>query len=275
MLNKFVKIIQMTRPGNASIAAFGIAVGYIFSGQPTLSSNFILRIIAGTSALAFGNLINDIVDAESDKINHPNRPLPTGEISKILATLSTIALALLSLTAGYFADLTLTTALPIAILTLYSLLLKGTPLLGNITVSTLTAYTLIYGAIGGGDAFLAIIFPAASAFFSNLCREIIKDLEDAEGDIGLGIKTTASLHLPLVKRIVYLGAFALTATAVAPALLGLLGVPYAAIVASIVAPLTLLWLKDFWGEKWGMAQKKIKLSMIAGIVAILIDYFLS
>ena len=37
--------------------------------------------VAGGLALAFGNALNDILDLQADKVNYPNRPLPSGVIS--------------------------------------------------------------------------------------------------------------------------------------------------------------------------------------------------
>jgi geranylgeranylglycerol-phosphate geranylgeranyltransferase len=54
-------------------------------------------------------------------------------------------------------------------------------LLGNITVAGLAGLAFIFGGISVGKLNYAIV-PAVFAFLVNLIREIVKDMEDIEGD---------------------------------------------------------------------------------------------
>jgi geranylgeranylglycerol-phosphate geranylgeranyltransferase len=63
----------------------------------------------------------------------------------------------------------------------YSRSLKATPLVGNLVVGGMTGLAFIYGAAAVGPVERGIV-PALFAFLVNLAREMVKDIEDREGD---------------------------------------------------------------------------------------------
>ena len=75
---------------------------------------------------------------------------------------------------------------------IYSLRLKGTPLLGNITVAVILGLTFIFCGLAF-NKLGPMVIPAILAFGLTLVRELIKDIADVEGDNSAGLKT-----LPLV-----------------------------------------------------------------------------
>jgi 4-hydroxybenzoate polyprenyltransferase len=88
------------------------------------------------------------------------------------------------------------------VLTFYSLFLKGIPLIGNIVVASLVAYSILFGAINA-DGFKTLIIPALLAFLLNLSREIIKDIQDEKGDRATQVFTSAKLPSLLLKTLIY------------------------------------------------------------------------
>ncbi len=70
----------------------------------------------------------------------------------------------------------------------YSALFKRMVLIGNAVVSLATAAAFFYGGLAVGEV-RAAAFPAAFAFFMHFGREIIKDMEDLEGDRRCGAAT--------------------------------------------------------------------------------------
>ena len=80
----------------------------------------------------------------------------------------------------------------IVLLTLYTPFLKPKMLLGNITIALMGGFTFLWGGITGGHIVKAI-YPATFAFLMHLSREIVKDVEDLEGDTSVGIKTLAAV----------------------------------------------------------------------------------
>jgi len=76
----------------------------------------------------------------------------------------------------------------IVLLFLYSKYLKRIPLLGNVTVAFLTGLVFIFGGVVVSNPGAAIV-PAVFAFLINLIRELVKDMEDIEGDKIAGVIT--------------------------------------------------------------------------------------
>lgn len=267
-------LVSMTRPGNSLMAAIGILIGFLYSGKP-LDFTLLLLIIAGMTALGFGNVINDIVDVNTDTIAHPQRPLVTGAVTPKEASLFAITLTLLSISFGFSVSVEIgfATLIPIVILTLYSLLLKGTPLAGNITVSLLIAYTLLYGAWGGD--YFPLIMPAILAALSNFSREIIKDLADKEGDLASGLNTTATLPTTILNVLVWGSGLAALLIAPMPYILRQLGLPYLIVVLVFVVPLGVSWLVRYTKKEFAQCAKLLKFEMLAGLSAILFDTFLA
>jgi len=145
--------------------------------------NVFIAALAASLVMASGNIINDVFDIEIDRINRPSRPLPSGLIKINFALFFYFILVLISLALSLLISQSAFTIVLIShlILFLYSKYLKKVPLIGNITVAFLTGLVFIFGGVAVGNPSAAII-PASFAFLINLMREIIKDMEDVEGD---------------------------------------------------------------------------------------------
>ena len=156
---------------------------------------------------AAGNVINDFFDAEIDTINRPDRPIPSGAVSRGAARGFAVTLFLAGILVSFFTN---SICISIAIinsllLVAYAAKLKSTPLIGNIVVAYLSASIFLFGgALNGIDGLVRIIPIAAITFFAMLSRELLKDAEDVEGDreggadtmpIRIGIKKTSDIAL--------------------------------------------------------------------------------
>lgn len=187
-LNAFIKII---RPLNIIITFMVIASAIIFSGASFDNlSIIILPSLCGALLAAAGMIINDIMDVEIDKINQPQRVLPSGLVSQKLAyiwyySLNAVAL-FIAVGFPIFAQTIVFVAL--FLIYFYSTVLKKTLLLGNLVVAALTGLTFIYGGAIVGN-YNKILLPALFAFLINFAREVVKDFEDIEGDNIANAKT--------------------------------------------------------------------------------------
>ncbi|MCI4347776.1 MAG: UbiA family prenyltransferase, partial [Thermoplasmata archaeon] len=82
---------QLVRLGNTIVSFVGTVVGGLAArgaGVQIPTSLWIFLLLAATSTAfvtAGGNVINDLLDRESDRVNHPNRPLVSGAISPAAA----------------------------------------------------------------------------------------------------------------------------------------------------------------------------------------------
>jgi len=169
----------------------GIAAGGFIaaSGAPPWNT-VLLASTSGAFLAAAGNIINDVHDADIDRINKPERVIAAG----IVSTRSGRMWAAVCASTGILISASL--AMPLffialasaGLLYLYSARMKAMPLFGNTAVGLLTGLALIYGAWAVGNPWAAIV-PALFAFGVNVGREIIKDVEDVRGDRIAGLRT--------------------------------------------------------------------------------------
>lgn len=150
----------------------------------------LLAALTGAFVAAGANAINDYFDAEIDAVNRPDRPIPSGKLQRKHALTIWGLTSLAGMLCGWF-----TGPIPfaisvgaVALLYVYSRWLKSTPLLGNILVGFMTGLAFIFGAVAVGFP-EAGVMPFVFAFLSNLAREVIKDIEDREGDARSGAAT--------------------------------------------------------------------------------------
>ncbi|HEX2956601.1 MAG TPA: UbiA family prenyltransferase [Chitinispirillaceae bacterium] len=236
MIPSIIPFIKIIRPANAVMAAGAAMLGYWISDASLQLLSLILLIVATITAIGFGNVINDILDIKTDRISHPDRPLPKGELSSRAAVIYSILLCVISLLCARLVSVPhlLATVIPIALLIVYSFFLKGTPLSGNLLVGILVAYPLLYGGISGIN-FNHLIIPAMLAFLLNLAREIIKDIHDKEGDSASGIITSASLPDGVINVILYATSIVYLSMIFIPVWLKHMGYPY--LIVCVIATL--------------------------------------
>jgi geranylgeranylglycerol-phosphate geranylgeranyltransferase len=185
--------LSVTRPVNGLIAAASVILGYALcpAGIPFYASpDLWCAALSAFFISGFGNVINDILDLEIDALNRPGRPLPSGRLTPAAARRFAILLLLIGLVLARVVSLEfLVMAFMVAcLLFAYNTRLKSTVLWGNIIVAFTAGFTLIYGALLARDPRAAVV-PALFAFLINLVREIVKDMEDVEGDRRNGIIT--------------------------------------------------------------------------------------
>ncbi len=180
--------IRITRPVNGIMGiAATIISAYIGTGSLFLS--FYMEIAAACACVFMvtsgGNVINDITDVETDRKNHPDRPIPTGMISLDAARNYSIALFAipLALSAIFLPiDALIVVALAEGVLISYEFMTKKLGLSGNVSISILVGLIFLFGGIAVGSfERMLILFGMAS--LANLSRELIKEVEDIEGDV--------------------------------------------------------------------------------------------
>ncbi len=188
-------IIRISRPVNVVIIFFAVIIASWCAG--VLANNYSIVIVAALSAALVGagaNAINDVFDIEIDKINKPHRPLPSNQITIQQAKYFWLVTSLLAIIANTILPLQsfLIVVAAVTLLFFYSKYFKRLPLIGNVIISVLTGLTFLYGGSLIGQYDRALI-PALFAFITNLTRELVKNIEDIEGDKASGAKTFAVL----------------------------------------------------------------------------------
>ena len=188
--------IEILRPGNALMGAISIILVAII--DKTISIPIILAMITVFFETAAGNVINDYFDYNIDLVNKPERPIPSGRISLkngrnyayLLFLAGTVCGFLISYLTGNWIPFIIVLIADV-ILYLYAYKLKTTPLIGNLAVGFMTGFGFVFGGftINNPSIVATSIFLGFFAFVMTTAREIIKDIEDVEGDKKDGART--------------------------------------------------------------------------------------
>ena len=181
---KLIAYFQLTRPVNVLITFVSIPVACWIAGGTAYSWFFtLLAGFTGALVAAGANAINDAFDIDIDRVNRPDRPLPRGALTQYDARRMWLVLSIVALGINLLLNSAalLIVFLSIALLYLYSARLKKTVLIGNLVIGLMTGMAFIYGGVVVGRWERAAV-PAIFAFLVNLARELLKDVEDMEGD---------------------------------------------------------------------------------------------
>lgn len=266
--------ILLTRPLNCVIAFISIFIGGFVTGTIHPLGKLLLAALSGTLVAAAANAVNDVFDLAIDRINKPNRPLPSGMVTSKAAYRYAVILFVLGMACGaliHWQGLLVAVCSSI-LLYLYSARLKRTVLWGNLTVAFISGLAFVYGGLAVGRTLQALVV-GGFALFYHLAREIIKDAEDVEGDAKDGAVT-----LPIrygVKSAL------LVATCVMLLLIGLTLIPYYLSIFSV----SYLWVvvlgvdaflmfviismwRDSDPKNLGRLALLMKFNMFVGLIAV-------
>jgi 4-hydroxybenzoate polyprenyltransferase len=168
-----------------------------------------LLVLSTILIAAGGYVINNIFDQNTDTINKPNNVIVGKTISETNAYNLYIGLTVTGVAIGFylsnvivkpgFASIFILIA---ATLYLYATSLKQMMIIGNVIVALLLSFSVIIIGIfdlfptihEGNQQQLGVVFSilldyALFTFFLNFMREIVKDLEDVDGDYNQGMNT--------------------------------------------------------------------------------------
>jgi 4-hydroxybenzoate polyprenyltransferase len=213
-------MLGIFRPINLLLLTFTQFSLWYKLSLPFITEKSIIQIIVEFSVLccgtllitAAGYLINDIYDEEIDKINKPDKLYIGKSISKknalnIYITLNITALLLAVYLWNFVIFLIYLSA--ILLLYLYSAYLKKTAFGGNFTVALLSAAVvaeliLYYQSYLTEKQLVFYVSYCSFAFLTTLLRELVKDLQDKDGDEAHGGRTLAII-LPMfyIKAILF------------------------------------------------------------------------
>jgi geranylgeranylglycerol-phosphate geranylgeranyltransferase len=262
------------------MAAAAVAVGAFVARSPVAWGPAVLGACSAFLAAAGANALNDSLDRDTDAVNRPDRPVPSGRISTRAALVTAVVAFVVSLvTAFALSGSALALAAGwVAVTALYSVSLKGVPLAGNVAVAAVASTPFLMGGLSQGRYVPALI-PTALAFMVHLAREIVKDVEDIEGDSAAGIRTLAVASGADTAFAIARGVMiALIGVAAVPFALGIYGWGYAAVIVLIDVLLIRTMLAMSSGSETGRLEARsrgwparpssaLKMVMALGLVA--------
>ena len=241
--------------GLDSIGDFGTQVAFSMS-----------VVIAFTAA---GNSLNDYFDREVDRVAHPERPIPSGAVPPSGALAASVVLFAIALILGIMINLWSIgiVVTSIAIMVGYERYLKAEGIAGNLAISWLTGALFLFGGAAVDRLDLAWIL-AGLAFLATLGREIVKDIQDIEGD--KGSRRTLPMRIGTRKAgvLASVGFLAAVALSPAPYLLDLLSSWYVPAVLVSDAIFIYCALIHFRSPEKGL--KVAKLAMLVALLAFLL-----
>ncbi len=283
------------RLGNNLTGVLGVFLGSIIAlGEVPHGILAQITILHASSVLFFmcsWNALNDIYDFEIDFVNRPDRPLPSGSISLSeakVATAITMISSILSIALCYWIisesnsveGLEVSEWYPSLIIWITALILlinyefpfglrlkdKGLP--GNISISISVGLVVVFGASAVFEPFSE---KAWSLFFVgifyNTSREIIKDVQDMEGDEG---RNTLAMRIgpENARTVAWMVSILALASVLLPFAVGVF--PPLHVVLVIPAVMTLMMVKGriIIGED-AAASSLLKRSMLLCLAALL------
>ncbi len=184
--------LTLVRPVNCAITFLSVTVGAGMAGDISNPGRALTAAPSPSLIAGGGNALNDACDEATDRINRPYRPIPSGKVSRGASLRLAAVLFVLGGGLGLWLG-TLAVCLALVAtcgLIAYDVFLKRMPVAGNAAVSGISGLSLIYGgaAAGGGPATL---IPSPFGVLFHLGREVLKDVEDVEGDAAAGFSTAA------------------------------------------------------------------------------------
>jgi geranylgeranylglycerol-phosphate geranylgeranyltransferase len=272
---KIIACIQLSRPVNVLITFVSIPVAcWIAGGTAQDLLSIFLAALTGALVTVGANAINDSFDIEIDRINRPDRPLPLGILTQRDAQQLWLIVSLSAICINIIIHLSalLIVVFSIILLYYYSARLKKTVLVGNAVVAFMTGMAFIYGGAIVGHIERAYI-PATFAFLVNFARELVKDVEDVEGDRK---EHAATLPVRYGTKPALIGAnLSLLALIVTTLLVIKYSVYYSAFTYIVIAADVLFCIAGvmMWqntsSNHMRYVSSILKLSMIIGLIAII------
>lgn len=211
-LHHFFKLIRL--PNLLMIILTQVLVKYFlfepFGIDTTLGNfDFALLVLSMICLAAAGNIINDLNDTATDKINKPDKLIIGTKVSEKTAYNFFIILNIIGVGIGFYLSnlvgkpsFVALFILPSVFLYFYATQIKGTVLVGNLVVSIMVGMIIVM--VGIFDLvpaitpqnlptqkvmFSILIDYAVFAFLVNFLREMVKDQEDIKGDYNAGYNT--------------------------------------------------------------------------------------
>lgn len=266
--------------------------------SPLNESKLALIILSSVLIAAAGYIINDYFDINIDLINKPEKNVVDRIMSRRWAMFWHMFFSMSGIVIGFYVDyisgkflLGFTNVICVFLLFVYSMTFKKRLLIGNVMISLLTGWVVfvvgIYAVIdllftpeihhGLVSRILRLtVLYTAFAFIISLIREVIKDMEDIEGDRRYACRTMPivwGIHATKVFTAVWLVVITVSLIAVQVYVL-IFGWWWSAlyVLLLIVAPLVLV-LKKLKAAKttadFHFLSTLVKLIMFTGICSII------
>ena len=249
----------------------GVAVASFMAAGIDMADHWQNLLISAVVVFMFicgGNALNDYIDHEIDKTAHPERPIPSGRMTRGEARTAayvmlggSVVVSLLTFDIECIVIVIIACILMIA----YEEALKQRGFIGNVTIAILTGMLFLLGGAVVGDAADNLII-AMMALLVSVGREIAKDIEDMESDEG---RLTLPMRIGVGKASALSCIFFVAGPllSVAPMVWHSYGVLYYTVVA---ADIIFLYCAAVVFKDPHKAQKSAKIAMLVALVSFIL-----
>lgn len=250
------------------MGAAGVTIASFMAAGTGILDEAVNLLISAIVVLMFisgGNALNDYIDWEIDRAAHPERPIPSGRMTRREALVAgavmlfgAVAVSFLTADPVCIAIVVVACVLMVA----YELALKQRGFVGNVTIAVLTGMMFLLGGAVIGDAGANLVV-ALMAMLVSIGREIAKDIEDMEGDEG---RITLPMRIGVRNASVLAAVFFIAgpALSVLPMVQGTYGLLYYTVVIADIIFIHCAY-RVFSDPR--MAQRNAKKAMIVALVS--------
>jgi geranylgeranylglycerol-phosphate geranylgeranyltransferase len=265
------------------MVGLAVLIGEIIVYKTIFPFKSVLGFITGFSITGASMASNDYWDRGVDKVNSPERPIPSGRVTPKEAAVFAAIISVMGLISAYFINFptsVIIASVGLLMFLSYNYRVKQLGFMGNILVSASIVLPLVFGSLvqpessTSARSLTLLVFFELMIFFSNTGREVNKGISDIEGDkvrkvstIALKYGTKAAAQL---SSAFYLFAVSLSSL---PWFLGLVSWFYVPLVAVVdlgfVASVFIL-LKDYSKENALKVKRIVLVWMLLGLLAFVV-----
>jgi len=268
-------LVHLIRPVNSLMVGFAVVVGIaVASVHQLLSFATLMGFLTGFGVSAYSMIINDLYDLDVDRLNRPDKPLPSGRVSPATAMVEALILLAIGLVSAYVLGIpTLLVAAFYAFWSwLYNYRVKESGFLGNTMVATSVAIPYLYGGLSVGvteDPLLWMM--AVTSLLAAVGREVVKTISDVVGDRARRVRSVMVVYGPAVaSKVGALFFIASIASSILPLVFRSAGLVYGVVVIipiAIFAYATKKILKEYSAQNAISVKNLALIGMLTGLLA--------
>ncbi|BDR92602.1 geranylgeranylglycerol-phosphate geranylgeranyltransferase [Vulcanisaeta souniana] len=217
--------IKLSRIEHGVLTSLIVVASYIIAGGRSAIAMALL-FLASLLTEIFLFATNDIFNVEEDRVNRPDAPIVSGEVSireawalSLLSVVIAVLLNVLGIAMRYLMDWSIVIlALAIFLGFFYNYGLKRVIIVNNVLVAITSSLTFLYGLYAVSSIPPTLNLPYLLfivSFLATMGRELVKGALDVAGDARAGVKTMANVY-GIRTAVIMAVAFTLLAVAVSP-----------------------------------------------------------
>jgi len=207
---KFFSLFSIVRGYNILVIVAAQYLSSIYILAPDLpvkevlfDINLLMLVLASSSAIAAGYIINSFYDSEKDLINRPRKTMLDRLVSQRTKLTSYFVLNFISVIFASYESFKAVAFFSIYIFGIwfYSHKLKKYPFIGNLVAATLAVIPFFAVFIYYKNFEMVIFVHATFLFIIISMRELVKDLENIKGDLALNYRTIPVVYGENISKI--------------------------------------------------------------------------